>query len=172
MTKKLTESEAQAIIKVAKIAEREMQWQAKKGNYNPTRYEFHTVLRVNNEIREDLFFRAQYRGKYQHNVSGVLIPKDENISVGLYAANQRIFAYDYDTTPHTNHIGVGKAYFFQTVPFLHQHIWTDEGYGYAEPLTLTSHDLKTIIEAFLQDSHISIPNGFQSIPQEQLNLPF
>lgn len=166
----ITEIEVQTILQTKKIAVREMKWQAKQGGYNPTRYEFHTAIQIHNEVREDLFFRAQYRGSYHHNVKGVSVPKDENISVGLYVANHRIFAYDYDTTPHTNRIGMGKPYYLHTISGLHKHIWTAEGYGYAEPFSLASISLKAIIEQFLADSSTDIPKGFQPVPAEQYRL--
>jgi hypothetical protein len=168
----ITVTEAQALIAMPKAAILPMTWQVKIGGYNPSRFMFDSALRIDDEVREDLFLRFRFRGEYQQMKGGVAVIRSANIASGLYAANNRIFAYDYDAgRPHVNQVGEGRPYYRQSIIGLHQHIWTEQGYGYAEPLTLTNHDVETIIHAFVSAVNTTIPGGIARPPAEQLSFP-
>ena len=167
----LSVQEAQAIIRAPKTTVRVMEWKIQTGNYNPNRFQFDSALQINSETREDLFLRLRYRGEYSQNKNGLSFVRNANIASGLFAANNRIFAYDYDYgRPHLNTVGTGMPYYRQSFTGLHKHIWTAEGYGYAEPFSLTDNRLETIITAFAQAANIAIKGGFVPAPQEQLDL--
>lgn len=163
-----TIAEVKALIAIPKIAAQKMKWQVKIGNYNPKRYIFYTALIIENEIREGLYFRANYKGSFQQLKEGTFFRREEVVTCDLSISKHRIFAYDYDSYQyHKNNIGKGLPYYQKKIIGLHQHIWTENGYGYAEPLYLTNHTPQTIIEAFLAASNITIIGGFAPIPSEQ-----
>lgn len=104
----LSVQEAQAIIRAPKTTVRVMEWKIQTGNYNPNRFQFDSALQINSETREDLFLRLRYRGEYSQNKNGLSFVRNANIASGLFAANNRIFAYDYDDgRPHLNTVGTG-----------------------------------------------------------------
>mgnify|MGYP007017570196 CR=1 FL=1 len=98
MQQTLSVAEAQAIIATPKFAIRPIKWQKKQGNYIPARFHFESILQIKTTIREDLLLRLSYRGAYNISRAGIAIARDANITAGLYVANHRISAYDYDTT--------------------------------------------------------------------------
>ncbi len=56
---------------------------------------------------------------------------------GLHVGNDRIYAIDVKPSGlHKNSVGIGRALFRQTISGIHEHTWSSEGYGYAEPLEL------------------------------------
>lgn len=124
-----------------------------------------------NEIREDLYFRAQYRGRITQQMGGARLVRGEHVSAGLYLARYRLLAYDLADRFHYNRVGAGLPYYRQSISGLHRHFWIDEGDGYAEPLTLTDTSAGGIIKAFLQESHITIVGGVKPVPREQYSLP-
>lgn len=161
--------EAQVLIQAAKHTASKMRWQAKPERSSGY-FQYYTVLWLQNEIREDLYLRMVYRGEKTQTYGRARIPCGRNLSVNLIASNQRILAYDLADQPHANRTGKGLPYYGQTIWGLHRHIWTAEGEGYAEPLVLTDDHTQTIIEAFLQETHITLDGGYRPPPPEQLTL--
>lgn len=167
----LSVQEAELIIGLPKTTVTTMSWTSKNGNYNPKRFMYESAILVESEVREDLIVRMQYRGEFTSIRNDTLIICNFNFSCGLFAQNNRIFAYDFnDSIPHKNTIGKGKPYFGQQIIGLHKHIWTEYGYGYAEPLQLTDNKLSTIIGAFATNANIKIKGGIICPPSEQLSL--
>lgn len=167
----ITVEEVQEIIATNKTAVREMEWVENPGKYHPKYFGYNTALKIENEIREDLYFRAQYRGRIIRQIDSASLSRNEHISAGLYIAKYRVFAYDLADRFHYNRKGKGLPYYHQSISGLHRHIWIKEGDGYAEPLVLTDHSAEGIIKAFLRESNITIPGGVQPLPPEQYLLP-
>ena len=167
----MTPSEAQAIIAISKETASPMQWQQKPAKFIPSFVQYASVLKIHNEVREDLYFRALYRASHYEEKYGAILWQDESIAVGLFAGNNRIAAIDYDNNkPHRNQKGENLPYFGKTLIGLHRHIWTADGYGYAEPLELTECSLETIITLFAQENHLTIQGGFIHPFAQQLDL--
>lgn len=75
--------------------------------------------------------------------------KPENWTFGLICQGARICAIDIQPlTHHTNRVGRDRPLFQQRIRGNHVHSWSPEGYGYAEPLTLTPIDGKIAWSAF------------------------
>jgi hypothetical protein len=57
---------------------------------------------------------------------------------GLYYQGERIYALDVQPfSLHANYrAGKGRPYFNQEIEGSHEHTWSNEGYGYAEPISL------------------------------------
>ena len=166
-----TLAEVQAIIATNKTTVQGMKWIENPAKHNPKYFNYSTALKIENEIREDLYFRAQYRGRITQQINGALLVRSEHVSVGLYLAKHRLLAYDLADRFHYNRVGAGLPYYRQSISGLHRHFWVAEGDGYAEPLTLTDTSAEGIIKAFLQESHITIPGGIKPVPSEQYALP-
>ena len=167
----MTPSEAQAIIAISKETASPMQWQQKPAKFIPSFVQYASVLKIHNEVREDLYFRALYRASHYEEKYGAILWQDESIAVGLFAGNNRIAAIDYDNNkPHRNQKGENLPYFGKTLIGLHRHIWTADGYGYAEPLELTECSLETIITLFAQENHLTIQGGYIHPFAQQLDL--
>lgn len=166
-----TLAEVQAIIAASKIAVQKMKWLPSPTRHNPKYFNYHTALQIENEIREDLYFRAQYRGRITQQMGGARLVRNEHVSAGLYLARYRLLAYDLADRFHYNRVGTGLPYYRQSISGLHRHFWIAEGDGYAEPLTLTDTSAGGIIKAFLQESHITIAGGIEPVPPEQYLLP-
>lgn len=167
----MTPSEAQAIIAIPKETASPMQWQQKPAKFIPSFVQYASVLKIHNEVREDLYFRALYRASHYEEKYGAILWQDESIAVGLFAGNNRIAAIDYDNNkPHRNQKGENLPYFGKTLIGLHRHIWTADGYVYAEPLELTERSLETIITLFAQENHLTIQGGYIHPFAQQLDL--
>ena len=166
-----TLAEVQAIIAAAKTAVQEMKWLPAPTKHSPKYFNYNTALKIENEIREDLYFRAQYRGRITQQMGGARLVRNEHVSAGLYLARYRLLAYDLADRFHYNRVGAGLPYYRQSISGLHRHFWIDEGDGYAEPLTLTDTSAGGIIKAFLQESNITIVGGVKPVPREQYSLP-
>lgn len=173
MQQTLSIAEAQAIIATPKATASPMQWQQKPAKFIPPFVQYASVLKIHNEIHEDLYLRTLYRASHRENKHGAILEQDESIAVGLFAGNNRIAAIDYDTNkPHKNSKGENLPHFGKTLVGLHRHIWTTDGYGYAEPLELTEHSLETIITLFAQENNITLQGGYISpfTDSQQLDL--
>ena len=68
--------------------------------------------------------------------------KPEVWEFGLhYGRGDRIYAIDLQPLAfHTNKIGVGRPFFRQRIRGIHEHTWSDEGYGYVEAFAVDPAD--------------------------------
>jgi hypothetical protein len=157
----LTPAEAQAIIDIPKLTVRPMEWIAKKSASNPQWMEFVSVCRIENEIREDLFFRTQFRAAKTQVIGDSTIEFDAIFNAAITAGGERIFAIDADATQHTNKIGVGRPLYKKALQGrYHMHTWSDEGYGYAEPIDDDLNDIELLVNYFLPRANLTLINGF------------
>lgn len=167
----LSVAEANALIAVDKITVREMVWIAKNTNHNPKFQHFETAIKIDNEVREDVYFRAIYRPEHAERKGNATLWANASIGVALHASNHRISAIDFDDSKlHINKKGQGLPHYQAKLIGLHRHIWTNDGYGYAEPMELENIRLETIINAFIKENNIQLIGGFKPLPQEQLQL--
>lgn len=168
---KISVEEVELIIKIPKQTAREMRWQPKKGGYSPKCWEFKTALEINGVAQESLFFYANYIRSHSIPTESGYIHRKQKITCAIFYKNARILAYDYDLhQAHQNKIEKGLPYFGKMFTEPHKHIWTNSGYGYAEPLVLTDANLEAIIKAFVDEANITITGGFIPVKEEQLEL--
>ncbi len=151
------------LMRANKATVRHLIWENKKTYSNPQWVEFQTACRVNNAVREDVFFIASYRAKkYEYDPEhrgGFVIEQSEKFNAALMIGPNRVFAIDIDDTPHTNKKGIGLPYFKKTIESrAHIHIWCGQGYGYAEPF----EDIDTVenlLDVFQARANLVIMGG-------------
>lgn len=159
---RITVAEAQAIVAATKSTVRPMEWVPKRSSTNPQWLEFVSVCQIDNEIREDLFFRPQFRASKTVVIGAASIEYKAIYNAAITAGGERIFALDADDTPHTNRVGAGKPWYRKTLPGrFHVHSWTNEGYGYAEPLDETLDDIELLVARFLGLANLELIGGFK-----------
>jgi hypothetical protein len=157
----LTVAEAEALVSIDKATVRHMEWVPKRTASNPQWFEFVSVCRVRNEIREDLFFRSQFRARKTVSVGKAAIDCREQFNAALCAGGERIFAVDADSTPHKNRVGRGRPWYNKPVGTrCHIHTWSAEGYGYAEPITPDLDDIESLMDYFLPRANLTLVGGF------------
>ena len=90
---------------------------------------------------------------------------------GLLFRNDRVYAIDFDPEAlHTNKVGLGRAQYRQRFgPGTHEHTWSEEGYGYAEPIQDFS-DFAQLFEYFCTKTSLQVEGGFRRPPSQQLSL--
>lgn len=158
----LTVAEADAIIAAAKFTVKPMEWVPKRSSANPRWLEFVSVCQIDNEIREDLFFRSQFRASKIEVVGAARIEYKAIYNAAITAGGERIFALDADDTPHTNKVGAGKPWYQKTLRGrFHLHSWTSEGDGYAEPVDEALDDIELLVARFLHLANLELISEFR-----------
>ena len=95
----------------------------------------------------------------------------EQYTATLLVGRHRVIGFDTNDKPHTNKIGLGLPYYGQKIyARTHHHIWTSEGYGYAEPIDQPYPDYETMLSDFLIRANINLVDGFQH-PLKNQTLP-
>lgn len=94
------------------------------------------------------------------------------INCGIFYRNERVYALDVDQDgQHTNKVGQSRPLFGQRIgPGTHEHTWSGDAYGYAEPLPDFA-DFSTLFAYFCDKANLKVEGGFKTPPSEQLNLP-
>ncbi|WP_248322003.1 hypothetical protein [Caballeronia sp. Sq4a] len=162
----LSVDEAQALIAMEKSTVRPMEWVAKKQVSNPQWVQYVSACRIatadgGSEIREDLFFLTQFRARKIEIVGGATIEYEEQYNAAFMVGGERILAVDADSTPHTNKVGRGLPWYKKRVPGrYHLHIWTEDGYGYTEPIFQELDDIELAISHFLPLANLNLLGGF------------
>jgi len=147
----ITVADAKKVITRAKQLVAPMGWAKKLNHAEPVWYEYRSALEFvddPSETPEGLMIVCLWKRK-----DG---PKPENWNFGLLYGGGRIYALDVQPlTHHTNKIGRGRPFFKQRIRGNHEHIWSEEGYGYTEPLTLPTVDGPTAWKEFLARAGIA-----------------
>ena len=74
----------------------------------------------------------------------------------------RILALDSEDTPHTNKHGVGLQFYKQKLTGrTHLHLWTEHGYGYAEPIEPPILSVESLIADFLARANLTLLGLFR-----------
>lgn len=95
----------------------------------------------------------------------------EKYSCGLLYRNERVYAVDFDPNgQHTNKVGKGRPYFTKRFgPGTHEHTWSEDGIGYAEPL-VDFVDFAALFRYFCDKANLKVEGGFKAPPSVQLPL--
>ncbi len=141
----ITVADAQKVIARKKQLVAPMAWAKKLNHTEPIWYEYRSALEFEDdptEIPEGLLVVCQWKRK-----EGA---KPENWTFGLLQGGGRIYAIDVQPlTYHTNKVGQGRSHHHLSIRGNHEHTWSEEGYGYAEPFELSPADGPTAWKAFL-----------------------
>lgn len=95
----------------------------------------------------------------------------EKFNCGLLLKNERVYAIDFDQDgQHTNKVGQARPYHGKRFgPGTHEHTWSVDGYGYAEPIQ-DFGNLAALFAYFCKTSNLHVPGGFKQPPSQQLSL--
>lgn len=78
---------------------------------------------------------------------------------GLLYRSQRIYAIDVQPlTKHKNNVGSGRPLHRKLISGVHEHTWSSEGYGYAEPFVVEPLEGRVAWKSFL------VGAGITSVP--------
>lgn len=93
----------------------------------------------------------------------------EKLTLSLFYKKARIYGIDHDpASRHTNKVGKGRPYYGQRLyAVVHEHTWSADGGGYAEPL---DQPLDALIEHFCRRTHIIIEGGCRLPTGQQLSM--
>ncbi len=107
-----------------------MSWVKKLNRESGAWYEFTSAL----EFEDDLLESPEgliVRGQWKQSEGD----KPSNFGFGLHVGNDRIYAIDVKLVGrHKNTAGTGRPLFSKIISGIHEHTWSADGYGYAEPL--------------------------------------
>lgn len=144
--------EVSELLDVHKITVKELEW-LEKGTFSaPQWIEFKTACKIQNKIREDVFFISNYRASKRTSMDGFTLEQSEIFNASILIGGSRVAAIDCGDSPHRNKKGKGMPYFGQTVATrTHKHIWTPEGCGYVEPYD-TIKDIEELLEIFKKNT--------------------
>jgi hypothetical protein len=163
-----TVKQAQLVLQANKQAVREMEWIKKPTASNPPWVQYESACEILNEVREDVTLRLMYRHMKTEWIGQAAMHAPSKFSAALSCGNHRISALDTDTTQHTNKIGIGMPFHRKSFSTPHLHVWTEKGYGYAEPFTLDSLELEDVFKVFCNLASIT-PNGPFAHPMTRVN---
>lgn len=138
-----------------------MEWIEKRTNANPCWIEYMSACKIKSSIQEDLFFIATYRAPKTKFYDNSSLELSEIFNLGIVLGGHRIFAVDTSDTPHTNKIGISKPYYKKIISSRsHVHIWVEEGYGYAEPISEEFSELINQVSFFLPKANLKLFGDF------------
>lgn len=128
----ITTTEANKTIARPKRLVVPMGWSKKLNHIEPAWFEYRSALEFEDdptETPEGLQIICQWK-----RADGA---KPENWTFSLLSGADRIYALDVQPLAfHTNRTGFGRPYFGKRLEGIHEHTWSEDGYGYAEPFVL------------------------------------
>lgn len=156
---------ADALICTAKAAAKELKWTKPDGFKKSDESRYVSACQVNGVTMEGLIFRASFVPARQKIVGEATINIDFSFRAMLQFENCRIWALDRDGQNHKN----AKNFTINGEPQTlsktvvrgpaHLHIWTDQGYGYAEPVK-TPNDAQVLLEYVKTSINLTIHGAY------------
>lgn len=159
-----TSAEIETFMAAPKNAVASMNWREKLMKKDPQWWEYVSAIEIDGVVVEDVQFIVQWR-------PGVGAAGDK-YNCGLIYRSDRVYAVDFDSDgKHTNKVGKGRALYRKQIgPGTHEHTWSEDGYGYAEPISPDFPDFSALFDYFCQKANLNVGSGFKSPPSTQLNL--
>jgi hypothetical protein len=149
-------SEISGLLAKKKKLVRAMAWAVKPNRKDGGWYEFISAVADSNTgvVFEGVSVNAQWRP--------AVGDRSAVFYVGLVMDNARVYAIDVAPLDrHKNMIGAGRPYYKQEITGAHEHTWSAEGGGYAEPVTAidasNQHDVWSL---FLKNANIEQNGSF------------
>jgi hypothetical protein len=143
-------AEAEKIILRVKQPVTPMSWAKKLNHADPVWFEYRSALEFLDDptqTPEGLMIVCQWKRKDGS--------KPENWTFGLLYGPDRIYAFDLQPLAHhTNKVGKGRPFHLQRIRGSHEHTWSEEGYGYVEPLKSMLVDGSSAWKEFLAKAGI------------------
>lgn len=159
-----TRSEIEAFMAAAKNTVVRMNWREKLTKSDPQWWEYVSAVEVDGVVVEDVQIIVQWRPSV--GAAG------DKYNCALLYRSDRVYAVDFDPDgQHTNKVGKGRAlYRKQLGPGTHEHTWSEDGYGYAEPILPDFTNFSSLFDYFCQQANLTVESGFKSPPSIQLNF--
>ncbi len=132
-----------------------MAWSPKLDRVSPQWFAYETALESEEGfVLEGIIVRAQW--------SPGMHERPEQYSLGLHSGSARIYAIDVNPLgQHKNNSGEGRPQFGQLISGIHEHSWSQDGYGYAEDLDIAGiTDLAVAWREFLIRTNVEFPYEF------------
>jgi hypothetical protein len=146
----VTLAEAEEVLAREKALHADMHWSTAKGRMKFQWYQSRIILLYSDDVAipEGLYVQCQW---YRRMKS---IPERWNFS--LFFDDERIYGIDVQpSSPHRNNVGKGRPLYKQMIAGTHEHMWSQEGYGYAEPLNVPTDQPEIIWKMFLKRANIA-----------------
>lgn len=95
----------------------------------------------------------------------------EKFNCLLLYQTERVYSIDFAPDgQHTNKVGKGRPYFGKRFgPGTHEHTWSDDGDGYAEPIS-DFKDSAALFAHFCAKTNLEVVGGYRPPPSQQLEL--
>jgi len=120
-------------------------------NEEPGWYQFDSSIELIDaaDVPEDLRVICTWRPR-----DGV---KPEVFRFGLYVGSSRIYAVDVGPLDEhkNNKAGKGRPMWMKFVGGIHEHFWSDDGYGYAEKIDIDLNNIEAVWGIFLSGAGIN-----------------
>jgi hypothetical protein len=143
-----------AFIANKKKLVRAMSWAMKPNRKDGGWYEFKSAVAdaKTGVIFENVYVSAQWRPALGH--------RPAVFNLNLLLDTERVYAIDIQPLDmHKNNVGVGRPYYKKHISGIHEHTWSNDGYGYAEPISsIDTNNQRGFWELFLNKANIE-PNG-------------
>lgn len=154
-------NEVDRVMRVLKLAIAAPDWVPGIAKSSGQWLKWTSALEVDGEIPEGLHLVFQYRFPYG--------AAPEKLNLSLLHKGERIYGIDYDPfTRHTNTAGRDRPYYGQRLEAAtHEHTWSVDGYGYAEPLDMP---IEGLIDRFCCKAHVGIEGGCRLPSRQQFSL--
>ena len=126
----ITADEVQEILAEPKETVKPIAWIPKPALTDLQWMEFASPCRIKGEVREDVIFRATYRGARTRRARQATIFSWPGLCASLFVGPHRVFGVDTDDSFHTSLVGEGRPQFRKALADRsHEHLWVDEGEG-------------------------------------------
>lgn len=146
----VTLAEAEEVLSREKVLHTDMRWTTNRGKMQFQWFQARIILEYADEVAlpEDLYVHCQWIKRVKS------IPEQWTFAV-MYN-DCRIYAIDVQPQDAhgNNRAGKGRPYFKQEIPGIHEHTWSQEGYGYAEPIEVPLDQPEIIWQMFLARANI------------------
>lgn len=146
----VTLAESQSVIDRYKILATDMAWTSKRGKKEWGWLSARLSLQFADEfaVSDEVWVVCQWRDKNKN------IP--EHWTFSLFYNDERIYAIDIQPTGihENNKAGRGRPYWGQEIDGIHEHLYDDGGYGYAEPIAVPADRPDIVWSMFLSRANI------------------
>ena len=107
----ITVDEVQEILAEPKETIKQITWMPKPGGASIQWMEFASPCRIKGEVRDDVIFRATYRGARTVVHGQATIFLTEAFCASLFVGPHRVFGVDTDDSFHTSLVGEGRPHY-------------------------------------------------------------
>lgn len=159
----LTVDESDLFLTAPKRAVSALDWRPGLTRKDVQWWNWDCAIETNGTVPEGARIILQYRPAV-----GAALAK---YSCGLLYRTERVYAIDFNPDgQHTNKVGLGRPYYGKRIgPGTHEHTWSEDGEGYAEPIQDFA-EFALMFAHFCTKTTLHVEGGFKPPPSQQLSL--